>query len=178
MKYYIFFIYLIIITTVFTSCKTDLVVRPLYQSTHVDAINKLPATNRVQKQEMMDWYNVHMLKDGKLSPMWDQPFQTIFKGSELVEIVLKPGSALFFTKINGLLNVYAAIWQDKNPGAYFFVGDIMYYSFQDKLIFGARYDKYGALVKTKTMKVPMPIEGQAAESEEGRAIAMMLSTSL
>jgi len=147
----------LIVITCFVSCKTDNLVLPMYQSSHLDAIAKLPIYQKIEPGEMQKWFeeNLHSFA---VKPQWDKPIQTIHNGSHIIEVTLGEDGALFFIKTNGLLNVYACRWQDKEPGAASFVGSILYYSFLTNKMRVVVYNKNG-LVRNNNHDVPFPKEG-------------------
>ena len=112
------------------------------------SISQLSASQKVQSQEMFTWFNANLQASG-LQPFWDKAVQTIHNGSHVIEVPTSSDAALFFTKVNGNLNVYAYKWLDKAPGAQTFTGNVIYYSFQDNTINASVYTK-SKMIKTSS----------------------------
>jgi len=143
----------LIITLVVTvnSCKTEFI-SPTFKPASAATISKLPGSEKIQGKEIMDWYTAN-LQNTDLEPHWDRPVQTVFNKHHVIMIFVSPEAALFFTKINGVLNVDAYRWQDKNPGSRFFTGNVIDYSFQSNKINALVYDN-STLIRKGAMQLP------------------------
>jgi hypothetical protein len=150
----VYYLIALIIAATISSCSTEETALPMRYSFHLKAISQLPASQKVQTQEMMDWYSANM-QSYDIKPQWDKTIQTIRNNNHVVELMIADDGALFFTKANGELNVYACRWQDQDPKNHEFIGNIAYYSFKKNNLTGSVYNKYG-LVKTGIVTIPMP----------------------
>ena len=64
----------------------------------------------------------------------DKAQQSVINRRHVVRIPIGKDAALFFTKDNDSLKVFLYKWQDKQPGAKKFTGNLVSYSFQDRLL--------------------------------------------
>lgn len=133
------------------SCKTEFI-SPTFKPASDAAISKLPQSEKLKGKEIMDWYTANLQSTG-LQPGWDKPKQTIFNKHHVMVVFVSPEAALFFTKKNGVLYVDAYRWQDKSPGAKFFTGNIIDYSFHTHKINGLVYNN-SVLVRSGAMQLP------------------------
>ncbi|MDP9048455.1 MAG: hypothetical protein M3N14_09980 [Bacteroidota bacterium] len=145
---------LIIITLAVTvnSCITQQFISPTFKPESAATIAKLPESEKVQGKEIMDWYTAN-LQFAALEPHWDKPMQTVFNKHHVMMVFVSADAALFFTKINGVLKVDAYRWQDKNPGARLFTGNIIDYSFQTNKLSALVYYN-SELVQNGTKQLP------------------------
>ena len=79
--------------------------------------------------------------------------ETVHNGNHVIEVLTSKDAALFFTKVNGNLDVYAYKWLNKASGGKAFTGDVIYYFFKSGKITASVYNK-GKLVKTDFMSIP------------------------
>jgi hypothetical protein len=93
------------------------------------------------------------LQTANLELHWDKPIQTVFNKHHVIMVFVSPDAALFFTKINGILNVDAYRWQDKSPGASLFTGNVIDYSFQTNKLNGLVYYN-STLIRKGAMQLP------------------------
>jgi len=77
----------------------------------------------------------------------------VFNKHHVMMVFVSPEAALFFTKINGTLNVDAYRWQDKSQGSKWFTGNIIDYSFQTNKINGLVYSN-SMLIRRGAMQLP------------------------
>jgi hypothetical protein len=133
------------------SCKDEFI-SPTFKPASAATISKLPASEKIQGKEIMDWYTANLQKTD-LEPHWDRPVQTVFNKHHVIMVFVSPDAALFFTKINGVLNVDAYRWQDKNPGSRLFTGNVIDYSFQSKKLNALVYYN-SALIRSGAMQLP------------------------
>lgn len=116
------------------SCKKDIV--NLNQGGNISgitAVSQLPADQLIQPKEIINW--VSNYAGSSLNPAWDKAMQSVVNGHHTIELPTSADAALFFTKVNGVLDVYAYKWLDAKPGAKKYTGAVLYYSFQE----GAAY---------------------------------------
>ena len=87
---------------------------------------------------MFDWFAANpTFKD--IRPQWNNATQTLYNGKQVVEVPVTSISALFFTKVNGVLNVDVYKWNDKKPGDKVFSGNVTVISLQDFTLSAYRY---------------------------------------
>ena len=135
-----------------SSCKTDTLILPINASSRLTTISQLPADRKIRPQEMFKWYSAN-LESSEIQPKWNLSMETVHNGNHVIEVLTSKDAALFFTKVNGNLDVYAYKWLNKASGGKAFTGDVIYYFFKSGKITASVYNK-GKLVKTDFMSIP------------------------
>lgn len=86
--------------TCIISCKTNNLVQGSSKPKEASidaAIAKLPASQKVERKEIMDWKDAN-LQTSALRPQWDKMVQTILRGRQAVKIPVQTDLALFFIR--------------------------------------------------------------------------------
>jgi hypothetical protein len=142
----------LILTACISSCHVDSLILPMHKSTRLGAIAKLPANQQIQKKEMKDWFAAN-LQTTVIEPQWENAIQTFHDGNHVIEVPTGTHSALFFTKVKGVLKVDAYRWKDLNVGVLPFSGDIIYYSFSKAVAIGVVANQ-GTVTRSKSFDIP------------------------
>lgn len=87
----------------------------------------------VSPTEIMTWFDAN--PQVKPAPILiSETEQEVVDDKQVIRIPIATYAALYFTKENGALAVYAYKWKDENPGAVKYTGLIDSYSFQTKAL--------------------------------------------
>jgi uncharacterized membrane protein YgcG len=93
-------------------------------------VDQLTEAQKVQPSEILAWRA--NLPTPLIFPVaWDRAKEAVINGKDVIAIQINATAAMFFTKENDSLKVYAYRWLDKKPGAKPFNGDATSFSFQD-----------------------------------------------
>ncbi|QKJ29677.1 hypothetical protein HQ865_07885 [Mucilaginibacter mali] len=115
------------------SCKKDL--KPTAEITYskVTGVDKLADADKVSSADITTWItNVPGGLPYKID--WSTAKQSVINKKHVIKVPLKDNAALFFTREEGKLLVFAYKWLDAKPGAKRFTGKIASFSFQDYTI--------------------------------------------
>jgi hypothetical protein len=68
------------------------------------SVSQLSENQKVHPQEMLAWVSA-TFQGTQLQPYWNKAIQSVVNGNHVVEVPTSADAALFFTKVNGALNV-------------------------------------------------------------------------
>ncbi|MFI5159227.1 MAG: hypothetical protein ACHQF4_10205, partial [Sphingobacteriales bacterium] len=85
---------------------------------------------KVQPEEVASWITNNLSPENQAQVQLGNAKQNVINYQHVVRVPIGVNAALFFTKDNGKLQVYAYKWLDKKPGEKLFTGYITEYSFQ------------------------------------------------
>lgn len=106
----------------------------------------LSSKQKVTPQEITPWLKQNLPDGYKLDLHLEKAQQNVINNHHVIRIPIGNDAALFFTKANDSLKVYAYKWLDQKPGEKLFTGKIFTYSFQDQFITAQVYSN-GYLIK-------------------------------
>lgn len=129
---------LTVLVLIINSCKKD----NLRQGTGAVTF----ASSQISAREITAWFSA-LPQASELQPQWSNVTKSTTNGQDVVQLPIGTDAALFFTKNNGVLNVSAYKWLDKQPGAAVFTGNIVVYSFNTNSLSARVYNK-GVLTKS------------------------------
>ncbi|WP_311953974.1 hypothetical protein [Mucilaginibacter terrae] len=108
--------------------------------------------NHIKPAEISDWIQQNLPTSMRSDLHMGTAQQRVINWMHVVQVSIAENSSLYFTKENGKLKVWAYKWQDLNPGAKEFSGNLMSYSFQDGNVTSFKYEK-GQLLKWGSMNI-------------------------
>jgi hypothetical protein len=121
----------IMLVTGINSCKKDLAPVPNPYASTLAKINALPDAQKVHPAEILSWIDRVLPADYSEQIKLTQSDQNVINNEHVVRIPIGKDAALFFTKTDGQLQVFAYKWLNKNPKGKLFTGYITAYSFQE-----------------------------------------------
>jgi hypothetical protein len=151
------------------SCKKEQVHLPMSA-----VITNLNSQQKVLPNDITTWISANLGNDYNAQIQLKSAQQSIINSKHVVRIPIGKDAALFFTKVDGKLQVFAYKWLVKDPKAKLFTGYLTTYSFQTNSAIQFVYSNSKVTkqnyvrVKTETKRIepsngPSPIWNEPAE---------------
>ncbi|WDF53933.1 T6SS effector amidase Tae4 family protein [Mucilaginibacter sp. KACC 22063] len=103
------------------------------------SFESLPSENQIKPEDISSWVS-SLPSKLPFKLQWDQAEQKIINGKHVVAVPINKYAAVFFTKQDNNLKVYAYRW-NKNTSSESFTGGIQVFSFQSYGFIGMVYNK-------------------------------------
>ncbi|WP_448699773.1 hypothetical protein ACFGVR_21935 [Mucilaginibacter sp. AW1-3] len=148
-----FLLSLLLIST--NACRKNESFTPVLPSASAaTTLQQLSDNDKVHVNEIETWFVAYpQLKPAE--QLLNMAQQALIEGKHVVRIPIATNTALYFTKINGLLKVYTYKWNNINTTGDKFTGNIYTYSFQDNILSRLVYNN-SQLIKSSALARVLP----------------------